>query len=135
MSATKRPFFDTNVLLYLLASDERADTAERLLSGGGVISVQVLNEFASVASRKLKMTWPEIHEILTTIRAICEVVPLTLKIHDSGLAITERHQCSLYDSMILAAADDAGCQVVYSEDMNDGQTVQSVTIRNPFSKG
>ena len=58
-------FFDTNVLLYLLSTDgARADRAEALLASGGTISVQVLNEFASVASRKLAMSISEIREIL-----------------------------------------------------------------------
>jgi len=131
MSAGK-PFFDTNVLLYLLSADSKADKAEALLAVGGVVSVQVLNEFASVAFRKLKMTWPEIREILATIRAICEVIPVTVEIHETGLAIAEQHGFSFYDSLILAAAVHAKCRMVYSEDMQDGQVVQGVTIRNPF---
>jgi predicted nucleic acid-binding protein len=127
-----RPFFDTNVLLYLLSSDAKADKAEALLAVGGVVSVQVLNEFVSVAFRKLKMTWPEIREILTTIRAICKVIPVTVEIHETGLTIAERYGLSLYDSLILAAAVQAKCPTVYSEDMQDGQVVQGVTIRNPF---
>ena len=131
MSAAK-PFFDTNVLLYLLSADARADKAEALLALGGVVSVQVLNEFVSVAYRKLKMPWPEIREILATIRAICEVIPVTVEIHETGLAIAERYGFSFYDSLILAAAKQAECRTVYSEDMQDGQVVQGVTIRNPF---
>ena len=131
MSAA-RPFFDTNVLLYLLSVDAKADKAEALLTGGGVVSVQVLNEFVSVAFRKLKMSWQEIRDVLATIRAICEVVPVTVEIHETGLAIAERYGLSIYDSLILAAAKQAGCRMVYSEDMQDGQAVQGVTIRNPF---
>lgn len=131
MSAA-RPFFDTNVLLYLLSADAKADQAEALLTGGGVVSVQVLNEFASVAFRKLKMTWDEIRDVLATIRAICEVIPVTVEIHEAGLAIAKRYGLSIYDSLILAAAKQAGCRVMYSEDMQDGQAVQGVTIHNPF---
>ena len=131
MSAGK-PFFDTNVLLYLITVDARAEKAETLLKAGGVISVQVLNEFASVASRKYKLTWPEVREALATIRAGCEVIPLTVEIHEGALAIIEKYGFSFYDSLILAAAAQAKCRPVYSEDMQDGQVVQSVTIRNPF---
>lgn len=131
MSAVK-PFFDTNVLLYLLASDAKADKAEKLLAAGGVVSVQVLNEFTSAAVRKLKMNWPDIRDILTTIRSICEVVPLTVEVHEAGLVIAERYQLSFYDSLILAAAELHGCREVYSEDMNDGQKIGRVTLRNPF---
>ena len=64
-------FFDTNVVLYLLSEDAgKADRAEELLASGGRISVQVLNEFATVASRKLSMGWPEIGEILAQVRAV-----------------------------------------------------------------
>jgi predicted nucleic acid-binding protein len=132
MSAGK-PFFDTNVLLYLLSADTKAEKAETLLAAGGVVSVQVLNEFASVASRKSKMTWPAIRETLATIRAVCEVIPLTAEIHEGGLAIAEKYGFSFYDCLILAAAVEAKCRTVYSEDMQNGQVVQGVTIRNPFA--
>jgi predicted nucleic acid-binding protein len=67
-------FFDTNVLLYLLLKDSaKPDRAEVLLAPGGVVSVQVLNEFASIAFRKLPMTFPEIRKILSTIRMVCIV--------------------------------------------------------------
>ena len=125
-------FFDTNVLLYLLSADAKADKTEALLAVGGVVSVQVLNEFASVAFRKLKMTWPEIREILATIQEICEVIPLTVEIHEAGFAIAERYGFSLYDSLILAAAAQAKCHTLYSEDMQDGQVLQDVIVRNPF---
>ena len=73
-------FFDTNVLLYLLSKDAaKADRAEALLATGGIVSVQVLNEFASVATRKLAMTIPEIREILSTIRAVCVVRSLDIE--------------------------------------------------------
>ncbi len=74
MSAGK-PLFDTNVLLYLLSADAKAKKAEILLESGGVVSVQVLNEFASVASRKFKMEWPDVREALDTISEGCEVIP------------------------------------------------------------
>ena len=131
MSAA-RPFFDTNVLLYLITVDGKAEKAETMLKAGGVVSVQVLNEFASVSSRKYKLTWPEVREALATIRAGCEVIQLTVEIHESGLAIAEKYGFSFYDSLILAAAAQAKCRTVYSEDMQDGQVVQGVTVRNPF---
>jgi predicted nucleic acid-binding protein len=131
MSAGK-PFFDTNVFIYLITVDAKAEKAETLLRAGGVVSVQVLNEFASVASRKYKLTWPEVREALDAIRKACEVVPLTVVIHEAGLAIAEKYGFSFYDSLILAAAVESKCRTVYSEDMQDGQVVQGVIIRNPF---
>lgn len=128
-------FLDTNVLLYLLAGDEmKADQAERVLSSGGVISVQVLNEFASVACRKLWMPMTEVREVLAVVRSLCRVVPLGVETHELGLQFAERYKLSIYDSMILSAAQLAGCDVVLSEDMQDGQTFDgTLTVRNPFA--
>ena len=132
MSRTES-FFDTNVLLYLLSGDPaKADRAEELLGSGGTISAQVLNEFAAVARRKLAMPWPEVREVLATVRAVCAVEPVSEATHDLGVAIAERYGFSLYDSLIVAAASLAGCRVLYTEDLQDGQTVHAVTVRNPF---
>jgi predicted nucleic acid-binding protein len=133
MSAAER-FFDTNVILYLLSGDDaRADRAEKELSAGGVVSVQVLNEFASVALRKLKMSIAEIREVLATIRAVCTIVPISEETHDLGLQVAERYGLSVYDAMIVAAALLAGCKTVMSEDMQDGQILEGrLQVRNPF---
>jgi predicted nucleic acid-binding protein len=128
-------FFDTNVLLYLVATDDsRSGTAEALLKEGGVVSVQVLNEFASVAHRKLGMAWDELGEALAAIRDLCEVpVPITIETHESALAIAARYGLNLYDALIAAAALQAGCRILYSEDLQDGQVLEGrLTIRNPF---
>jgi predicted nucleic acid-binding protein len=134
MSATDI-FFDTNVLLYLLSTDQtKADRAEQLLAGGGVISVQVLNEFASVAARKLAMRIGEITEILSTIGKICAVKSVEVETHDLGLELAERYRYSIYDSMILAAALRAGCATLFSEDFQHKQTIDRLTIVNPFNQ-
>jgi predicted nucleic acid-binding protein len=128
------PFFDTSVLLYLLSGDAaKADRVETLLSTRGVVSVQVLNEFAVVALRKLKMPLNEIREILDTIRAVCAVEPITVETHDRGLAVLERYRFSLYDSMLVAAALIAGAKIIYSEDLQDGQVIDNqLRVTNPF---
>jgi len=135
MSAGER-FFDTNVLLYLLSGDAaKADRAEALIADGGTISVQVLNEFAAVASRKLGMAWPEIREILAELRAVCRVVPLDLETHEAGLSLAERRRLPVYDALIVASALRAGCRVLYSEDLQDGQRFEKqLTVRNPFRR-
>jgi predicted nucleic acid-binding protein len=126
-------FLDTNILLYLVSAETaKADRAEELVAAGGVISVQVLNEFASVALRKFAMGLPEIREVLSALRAICSVEPLSERTHDLALELTERFQLCFYDSLIVAAAILADCSILYSEDMQDAQTIESVTIRNPF---
>lgn len=128
-----KPFFDTNVLLYLLSSDAaKADRAEELLGGGGVVSVQVLNEFAAVARRKAKMEWPDIQSTLNTVRAACRVLPVTLELHDEGISIAERYGFTIYDSLIVAAAITGDCKTLYSEDLQDKQAIGQVTISNPF---
>ena len=126
-------FFDTNVLLYLLSNDAaRVDRAEALLAAGGVVSVQVLNEFASVASRKLTMTIPEVREILSTVRSVCVVKSVDVETHDLGLELAERYGFSIYDGLIVAAAVRAGCAILYTEDLQRGQVIENLTIRNPF---
>jgi len=129
-----RYFFDTNVLLYLLSGDiDKAASVEGIVSNGGIISVQVLNEFASVAARKLGMTYAEIGEFLQTIRAVCKTKPLTVETHQLGLDIAERYGFSFYDSLIVSAALLADCSTLYSEDMQHGQKIENrMVITNPF---
>ena len=128
-------FFDTSVLLYLLSSDAaKSDRVEALLADRGTISVQVLNEFAAVAIRKLKMPLPEVREVLDTIRAVCDVETVTIETHDRALAIVERYGFSLYDSLLIAAALIADCRVLYSEDLQHGQLIdRQLRVVNPFS--
>ncbi|MGC2032816.1 MAG: PIN domain-containing protein [Steroidobacteraceae bacterium] len=127
-------FFDTSVLLYLLSDDTvKADRIETLLAARGVISVQVLNEFAVVALRKLKIPLNEVREILDTIRAVCAVEPITVETHDRGLAVFERYKFSLYDSMLVATALISGAKILYSEDMQHGQIIDNqLRVTNPF---
>ena len=127
-------FFDSNVLLYLLSGDHaKADQAERLIRQGGHISVQVLNEFSSIATRKLKMRHHEVREVLAPIRELCKVNPLTEDCHDLGFKISENYQLSVYDSMIVASSLIAGCETLLSEDMQDGLFIENkLRIRNPF---
>lgn len=128
-------FIDTNILLYLLTADhEKADRAEMIVQGGGLISVQVLNEMASVARRKLSMSWGEINELLALIRSLCSVAPVTIEVHESGMDVAERYGMSVYDAMIVAAALLGGCKTLYSEDMHDGLLIDhQLHIRNPFA--
>lgn len=133
MSAAEA-FFDTNVLLYLLSADDgKADRAEAVMAGGGVISVQVLNEFAAVSARKLQMTWAEIVDVLTQVRALCRVVPLTTETHDAALRLAARRQLSVYDACIVASALEAGCSILYSQDMQHGQLFDKrLKVVDPF---
>lgn len=134
MNDETKVFFDTNILLYLLSSNtSKADKAETLIAAGGVISVQVLNEFASLASRKLKMSWQDIREVLETIRCVCHIESITLDTHDYGFALSERYGFSIYDAMILASALLADCGILFTEDLQNEQSIDDkLTVKNPF---
>lgn len=127
-------FFDTNVVLYLMSADvAKADRAEELIARGGTVSVQVLNEFAAVASRKLRMPWSEVRDVLAQIRAVCAVAPIELATHDKALHIAERYGLSIYDALIVSAALLSGCKTLHSEDMQHDRVIErQLKIRNPF---
>ena len=127
-------FFDTNVLVYI-ASDDRAkaDRAEAMIGDGGAISVQVLNELANVARRKMQMSWRETQVFLSLLRGLLTVHPLTVETHETGLTLAERYGLSTYDAMIAAAALHAGCDTLWSEDMQHGMAIdERLRIADPF---
>jgi predicted nucleic acid-binding protein len=127
-------FFDTTVLVYVLKkNDEKAAIADQLLAGGGVLSVQVLNEFANVARRKLGMSWKQVEQALASIRDLClPPAALTVETHAAALKIAKRYGFQIYDSMILASAVENRCGILYSEDLQHGQKIESLTVQNPF---
>ena len=130
-------FLDTNVLVTLASSDARkAGIAERLLAEGGTVSVQVLNELANVARRRMRLGWDETADLLAAVRAFVSVAPVTVETHDLGLALAERHQLSVHDATIVAAGLLAGCDTLLSEDLQHGFVVAGqMTVVNPFAEG
>lgn len=133
-----KAFFDTNVLVYVIGqTDERTSLSEALIAGGGVVSVQVLNELVAVARRKLGMTWEDIGEAVAAIRTLCpSPVSLTIETHEAALRIAEQYGYHIYDALVVASALEAGCATLYSEDLQDGQVIDGrLTIRNPYSRG
>jgi len=127
-------FLDTNVIVYLFASDERKRArSEALLADGATVSVQVLNETALTLRRKLNRSWRQIEDMSSRVRQVCAVVPVTEAVHVGGLAVAARWKLHLYDSTIVAAALSAGCKVLLSEDMQDGRVIDGLTIRNPYA--
>ena len=130
-------FIDSNILLTLASNDPaKADKAEQIISAGGAISVQVLNEIANVARRKMQMSWSETHAFLDILHQLLTVHPLTVETHQTGLALAERYQLSTHDSMIAAAALTAGCETLFSEDMQHGLRLNDrLRITNPFRAG
>ncbi len=131
-------FFDTSVLVYLISDDTaKAERVETLIANSGIISVQVLNELANTCRRKAKLNWEDTHMVIGTMRDLFAVSPLTVEIHELGLAVAERHQLSIYDAMIVAAALETDCKLLWSEDMQDGMKFDvkpypALKISNPF---
>lgn len=127
-------FLDTNILVYAHSQgDHRTATARQLLLGGGAVGVQVLNEFASVARAKLRFTWAEVQQAIEHIVTLCpNPRPLRIETHLHALKLSKRYGFSIWDSLILAAAMEAGCETLLTEDMQHGQVVEGVRIENPF---
>lgn len=126
-------FFDTDIVLYLLDDGPKADIAAGLLANGGAISVQVLNEALVNCIRKAGMSWQEAGNFLGGLRQLCEVIDLSARIHDVGLALGERYGFSVYDAMIVSATLTGGCERLYTEDLQHGQLIEGrLRIVNPF---
>jgi predicted nucleic acid-binding protein len=125
-------FFDTNVLLYILDKGPKAFVAQSLIDRGGTISVQVLNEFVRVCRRKRNLAFHEIAELLVPLKDSLTVVGLTLECHERAFEIARDQKIGIYDANIVAAAELAGCDVLYTEDLNDGQKIGRVSTVNPF---
>ncbi len=132
---THAVFLDTNILIYAtLQNDPRADVARAIVGQGGIISVQVLNEFTNVAHRKLRQPWVNIMASLQVWRTIFPVIsPIDLATHDIALQIAANDHVSFYDALIVAAALEANCTTLMTEDMQDGRVFRDrLTLRNPF---
>jgi predicted nucleic acid-binding protein len=135
-----KAFIDTNVLIYWVDDSTRADVVEQLLAQQAVISVQVLNEFANVLRKKRAMPLPDVEALCTTLIDTCDVLDLSVRTHQTALALMARYQLSVYDANIVAAAALSDCAVLYTEDMQDGLNLKlpgsagtnSLVIRNPF---
>ncbi|MBU2788660.1 PIN domain-containing protein [Acidithiobacillus sp. VAN18-1] len=132
--ASDRAFFDTNILLYLFSGDPaKADIAESMVTMGGVISVQVLNEFTSVARRKMDMTFLEIKTVLAPIQKLCRTIPVTVDTHADAMRIAERYGLNFRDALIIASALESCCEILYTEDLQHGQVLEeNLRVANPF---
>lgn len=135
-----RSFIDTNILIYADASDEPVKQrrairliAEARLNNEGVLSTQVLQEFANVALRKLRLPPTLVRERLNFYAGL-EVVPVTAELISSAVDLHASHQVSFYDGLILRSAIAAGCGRLWSEDMQDGLRIGGLQITNPFTE-
>jgi predicted nucleic acid-binding protein len=130
-----RAFFDSNVLIYAMVSgDSRRERAQQLIAQGGAISVQVLNEFVAVARRKMRLPWEDAIEALDALRILFpSPVAITIETHETALQIAQKYGFGIYDALIVSSAIEANCSTLYSEDLQDKQTIAGkLTIRNPF---
>ena len=134
-----RSFIDTNVLVYAEASDAPVKQQAALVllkqlyeTGTGVLSTQVLQEYCNVAIKKLKLPVGHIRAQLDLYEQF-EVVQVTPAIIRAGLDLHQTRSVSFYDALILASAETAGCNLLFSEDMNTGEVMAGVRILNPFA--
>ena len=134
-------FIDTNILIYLFdetaaAKRQRAESLVRqsLANGTGCISYQVVQETMNVVVRKLGATPEEARQLLDDVLIPLWQVNPTPSLYRRGILIQTRYGLSFYDALIVAAALEAGCNRLYSEDMQHGQQIQQLTIQNPFAQ-
>lgn len=128
-------FADSNALLYAAYPETwKGAKAEELLADRPTISVQVLNEIANVLTRKWKWAWHDASDFLGLVRNHTKVVAVDERVHDLGIQIAIRHRLAIYDSMIVAAALLAECNMLYSEDMHPGLVIENrLRVVNPFA--
>lgn len=134
-----KTFLDANVLVYAqdAGSPAKQRTSREIIaglaaSGDGVVSTQVMQEFYVAATRKLGVEPLAAKGILKTF-AVFETVQVSPPLVHEAIDCSILNQLSFWDSLILAAAASAGCSTVFSEDLNAGQTILGVQVRNPFA--
>lgn len=136
---TARCFADTNLFLYA-ASKDPADASKKaavraLLESEDIgISAQVLQEFAHSATAKKRLGLKPA-ETEATLQALLDypVVPISSELVLDAFAIQHRYQISYWDAAIIAAARQLGCEILYTEDLNSGQSYAGVVAQNPFA--
>ncbi len=128
-------FLDTNLLVYAQTTDPKSEIARQAIAEGGTISVQVLNEFANVLRRKLGLSWDEIAEALEDVKtALGPVRPIGLDTHNTAMELSRAHGFHIYDSLIVAAALEAECDQLLTEDLQAGRRIEGLAIVNPFAR-
>ncbi|MCK4378809.1 MAG: PIN domain-containing protein [Deltaproteobacteria bacterium] len=134
----KKYFIDSNLIVY--ANDcrdpEKQDKALELISKlmtseRGVVSTQVLQEFANAALLKLKQRHEVVIRQLSLLESF-EVIQITPTMIRRAIEIRAAYAISFWDATIISAAENAGCDVIYSEDLNAGQYYSGIRLENPF---
>ena len=128
-------FLDTNLLVYAQTDDPKGEAARQAILAGGVISVQVVNEFTAVLRRKFRLDWHAIAGAVADLRtALDPVRPVGIDTWTAAVALARQHRFSFYDSLILASALEAGCDTLLTEDLQSGRRIDGLTIVNPFDR-
>ena len=131
-------FLDTNIVIYSYSEDEveKFEIVNRLLEeyeNQIIISTQVINELSNTLFRKFRLNAEEVEAVVLELNSNFPIVNFTLQTQLKAIEIKERYQLQFYDSLILATALENGCNIVYSEDMQNGQVIDNwLTIINPF---
>ena len=131
----ERYFLDTNVVLYAVDADDRkADIADGLVCSGCILSSQIFNESVEVMRRKWKAPWESVRSFLEYLESnAIQVEAITLETHLRALDVAEATGIRIYDALLVAAAEQAKCSTLYTEDLNHGQRIGTITVRNPFA--
>lgn len=131
-------FLDTNILVYSVDGKDpvkqgiaRKILIEALVSREFLISAQVLNEFSNIALLKLKMSIQEVRRFIEIFGQI-NVVSIDRSWTDKALSLKEKFGTQFFDSLLLVAAEENGCDTILTEDLNDGQMYGSVMAVDPF---
>ncbi|MEZ5742600.1 MAG: PIN domain-containing protein [Sphingomonadaceae bacterium] len=125
---------DTNIAVYALTLTEKKVRAREALGVSDFLSVQVLNEYANAARRKLKRDWTEVAGDVAALRSVVGIIrPIREDATLHAVRIAERYQLAFYDALMIAVALANGASVLYSEDMQHGLVIdERLTITNPF---
>jgi len=130
---TVKVFADTNIVGYLISSDlVKRERAKVIMRDKPVISTQVANEFINICMKKTKLGLTVTHRLVKALLTLCPVMPIDVQTVRDAMKIAERYQFSHWDSLIIAAAQQAGCTILYSEDLQHGQLIDQLTLINPF---
>lgn len=126
--------FDTNVAIYAFLGEAKSEMAASVVERADLVSVQVLNEFTNVASRKFKRSWAEISIAVERLRAsVSTVLPIDASAQGDAMRIAARYRLSFYDALMLAVALSGGARTFYSEDMQHGLVVDdTLRVVDPF---
>lgn len=130
-----RIFLDTNVLVYCYTSTEPVKRSQALIATAFPdvwISTQVCNELSNILYRKFHQDWPSIRNVLTELRTNFHIWNVSVDTAELAASLAEQTGYSYYDSLMLAASIEAGCSVLFTEDLQNGQMIRGLRIHNPF---